>query len=178
MIAREPMEPSPPLWGRDGEGGSIGSAGQTGCSDGAIPPSLALPHKGGGDGVAHARVKPQLRAQAKQLRREMTPAERKLWHALKAHRFQGLHIRRQVPMGPYVADFICHAAKIVVEVDGAQHGFDRHAERDRARDAWLEAQGYRVLRFWNHDVLTGLDSVLDTIFATLSSNLPIAGDTP
>jgi very-short-patch-repair endonuclease len=108
----------------------------------------------------------------------MTPDERKLWHALKAHRFQELHIRRQVPMGPYVADFICHAMKVVIEVDGAQHGFDRHVEGDRTRDVWFEAQGYQVLRFWNHDVLTRLDIVLDTIFATLSSNLPIAGDTP
>jgi len=107
----------------------------------------------------------------------MTPAERKLWHALKAHRFQGLHIRRQVPMGPYVADFICHAARIVIEVDGSQHGYDRHIKRDQVRDAWFDARGYRVLRFWNHEVLTGLDSVPDTIFATLSSTLPNAGDT-
>jgi very-short-patch-repair endonuclease len=123
-------------------------------------------------------VKPQLRSQAKRLRRAMTPAERKLWHALKGHRFQDLHIRRQVPMGPYVADFICHAAKIVIEVDGAQHGFDQHARRDRARDAWFEAQGYRVLRFRNGDVLTKLENVLETIFANIQSNLPIAGDTP
>lgn len=177
MIAREPTQPSPPLWGRDGEGGSYGSTGCTDPSDGAIPPSLALPHKGGGDGVAHAHVKPQLRSQAKRLRRAMTPAERRLWHALKAHRFQTLHIRRQVPMGSYVADFICHAAKLVIEVDGAQHGFDLHIEWDRARDRWFEAQGYRVLRFWNHDVLNALDSVLDTIFANIPSNLPTAGDT-
>ena len=177
MIAREPINPSPPLWGRDGEGGSHGSTGCTDQTVGAVPLSLTLHHKGGGDGPAHAHVTPRLRSQAKRLRREMTPAERKLWHALKAHRFQQLHIRRQVPMGPYVADFICHAAKIVIEVDGSQHGFDRHVGRDRARDAWFEAHGYRVLRFWNQEVLTGLDSVLDTIFATLSSNLPIAGDT-
>jgi len=177
MIAREPIEPSPPLWGRDGEGGSHGSTGSTGRLDGAVPPSLALPHKGGGDGFAHASVKPQLRSHAKRLRRAMTPAERKLWHALKAHRFQGLHIRRQVPMGPYVADFVCHAARIVIEVDGSQHGFDRHVERDRTRDAWFTAQGYRVLRFWNAEVLTGLDTVPDTIFAHIPSNLPIAGDT-
>ncbi|QRM30502.1 endonuclease domain-containing protein [Microvirga sp. VF16] len=119
-----------------------------------------------------------MRSQAKRMRREMTPAERKLWHSLKAHRFQGLHMRRQVPIGPYVADFICHSAKLVIEVDGSQHGFDRHVEQDRARDSWFEARGYRVLRFWNHDVMTALDSVLDTIFATIPSNLPIAGDTP
>ena len=177
MISHGPIQPSPPLWGRDGEGGSHGSAGCSGRSDGAVPPSLALPHKGGGDGPAHTYVKPQLRSQAKRLRRAMTPAERKLWHALKAHRFQWLHIRRQVPMGPYVADFICHAARIVIEVDGSQHGYDRHIKRDQVRDAWFDARGYRVLRFWNHEVLTGLDSVLDTIFATLSSTLPNAGDT-
>lgn len=80
-------------------------------------------------------------------------------------------------MGPYVADFICHTGKIVIEIDGSQHGFDRHAKRDRVRDDWFQTQGYRVLRFWNHDVLSGLDSVLDTIFANIPSNLPIAGDT-
>jgi len=79
-------------------------------------------------------------------------------------------------MGPYVVDFICHAAKLVIEVDGAQHGFDAHIGRDQVRDAWLEAQGYRVLRFWNHDVLTNLETILDTIFANIPSDLPIAGD--
>jgi very-short-patch-repair endonuclease len=176
MIAREPEKPSPSLWGRDGEGGSHGSTGYADLSDGAVPPSLALPHKEGGDRPAHAHVKLQLRSQAKRMRRGMTPAERKVWHALKAHRFQGLHMRRQVPIGPYVADFICHSAKLVIEIDGSQHGFDPNIERDRVRDAWFEAQDYRVLRFWNHDVMTALDSVLETIFANIPSNLPIAGD--
>lgn len=80
-------------------------------------------------------------------------------------------------MGPYVADFICHAAKLVIEVDGAQHGFDAHIERNQARDAWFVAQDYRVLRFWNHDVLTNLEVILDTIFANIPSDLPTAGDT-
>ena len=102
---------------------------------------------------------------ARRMRSEMTPAERKLWYALRAHRFQGLHVRRQVPMGRYIADFVCHATRLVIEIDGAQHGFDRNAARDVARDAWFESQGYRVLRFWNGQVMHELESVLDTIWA-------------
>jgi very-short-patch-repair endonuclease len=95
----------------------------------------------------------------------MTPAEWKLWYAMRAHRFQGLHVRREVPMGRYVADFVCHTNRIVIEVDGAQHGFDGEVSRDAERDAWFESQGYRVLRFWNREVLHEFESVLDTIYA-------------
>ncbi len=95
----------------------------------------------------------------------MTEAERKLWHALRGHRFQGLGFRRQVPIGRCIADFACHRARLIVEVDGSQHGFDAHAVRDAARDAWLAAEGYRTLRFSNHDVLRQTESVLDTLFA-------------
>ncbi len=95
----------------------------------------------------------------------MTDAERKLWHALRAHRFQDLGFRRQVPIGRYIADFACHRARLVIEVDGNQHGQVLAAERDAARDAWFAAEGYRTLRFSNHDVLRQRDSVLDTIFA-------------
>jgi len=104
------------------------------------------------------------------MRRELTPAERKLWHALRAHRFQDLHIRRQVPMGRYIADFACHANRVVIEVDGEQHGFDQPASRDRARDAWFTSQGYQVLRFWNGQVLYEMESVLDTIYARVFQN--------
>ncbi len=68
-------------------------------------------------------------------------------------------------MGSYIADFVCHAAHLVIEVDGAQHGFSRGQSADRRRDAWFAGRGYTILRFWNHDVLTRTDSVLDTIFA-------------
>lgn len=124
---------------------------------------------------AHTEVSARRRAQAKRLRRELTPAERRLWHVLKAHRFSGLHFRRQVPMGPYIVDFVCHEAKVVVEVDGSQHGFDRHLDSDRARDAWLAERGYKVLRFWNHEVLTQSEIVLDTIFAHARHAIPSAG---
>ena len=131
----------------------------------AATPLPTLPHKGGGEKPAHAPVTSGKRQLAKNLRRHLTPAERKLWHALKAHRFQGLHFRRQVPIGPYIADFLCHEAKLVIEVDGAQHGFTARAQVDRKRDRWFASQGYKVLRFCNADVLKETTSVLDTIYA-------------
>ena len=70
-------------------------------------------------------------------------------------------------MGPYIADYVGHGAKLVIEVDGAQHGFDQHASTDCRRDEWFCGRGYRTLRFWNRDVLTRIDSGLDTIYAHL-----------
>jgi very-short-patch-repair endonuclease len=107
------------------------------------------------------------RSRAKRLRRELTPAERTLWHALKAHRFQALHMRRQVPMGPYIADFVCHRTRLIIELDGEQHGFAPNAAADELRDAWFAGQGYRVLRFWNAQVFKEFESVLETIIAAI-----------
>src|SRR5215217_6597634 len=78
-------------------------------------------------------------------------------------------------MGCYIADFICHANRVVIEVDGEQHGFDREATRDRVRDAWFASQGYQVLRFANGEVLRELESVLDTIYARVFQNAQPAG---
>ncbi|MBI2584933.1 MAG: endonuclease domain-containing protein, partial [Rhodospirillales bacterium] len=78
--------------------------------------------------------------------------------------------RRQAPLGPYVVDFLCFDARLVVEVDGGQHADD--AAADLARTTWLEAQGYRVLRFWNHDVLRNRDGVVEAIRATLRRDPP------
>ena len=100
----------------------------------------------------------------------MTPAERRLWWHLDRIPVPGTHFRRQAPLGPYVVDFVCHSAKLVIEVDGAQHGFEQNAAADLIRTRWLEAQGYRVLRFWNGDVLHQIDVVLDTIHASLYSS--------
>jgi len=104
------------------------------------------------------------RALARRLRGEMTDAERKLWWRLRDRRFAGHRFLRQVPIGPYVADFVCRPARLVVEVDGGRHAESR---TDAARDAWLARQGHRVLRFWNHDVLRAPQTVLDTIFSAL-----------
>ena len=102
------------------------------------------------------------------MRKEMTEAERKLWKALRWRlAIESTHFRRQVPLGPYIADFCSHGAKLIIEVDGNQHGEDKAIAKDVARTAYLESQDYRVLRFSNHDVMTAIDSVLDTIAAAL-----------
>jgi very-short-patch-repair endonuclease len=102
----------------------------------------------------------KLRARA--LRQSLTDAERKLWYALRDRRMQSVKFRRQAPVGPYIADFLCIQHKLVVEADGSQHG---DSIRDSARDAWLTHNGYRVLRFWNHEILKAQEKVLATIAA-------------
>ena len=93
---------------------------------------------------------------AKTLRSNMTDAEKALWHALRAKRFSSAKFTRQVPIGPYVADFAARTARLIVEIDGGQHT----PVADAARTAFLERQGYRVIRFWNNDVLSNLEGVL------------------
>ncbi|KAF0210156.1 MAG: hypothetical protein FD139_2696 [Methylocystaceae bacterium] len=106
-------------------------------------------------------------ARARELRREATPAERRLWTQLRQLEIENVHFRRQAPIGPYFADFACHRTRIVVELDGEQHGFDAEALRDEMRTRFLETSGYRVLRFWNYEILRNLESVVDTICAAL-----------
>ena len=102
----------------------------------------------------------RLRTFAKAMRREPTDAEYALWQLLRGHRLKGLKFRRQVPLGPYIADFVCHARKLIVEVDGSQH---IGSKRDAARDLYFEAQGYLTLRFENDEVLEDEDAVASRI---------------
>ena len=102
---------------------------------------------------------------ARSLRRDQTDAERKLWFRLRDRRLNGLKFRRQMPVGRYVADFCCEAARLIVEVDGGQHA--EQLEQDADRTKALEAMGYLVLRFWNNDVLQNIDGVVETIVMTL-----------
>jgi very-short-patch-repair endonuclease len=99
---------------------------------------------------------------ARAMRAEPTEAERRLWHALRDRRMQALKFRRQAPVGPYIADFLCVAHQLIVEADGEQHAENL---RDAVRDEWLEQHGYKVLRFSNRDILTARESVLATIAA-------------
>jgi very-short-patch-repair endonuclease len=89
------------------------------------------------------------RAAAKRLRANATQHERALWRALKELPVAGTHFRRQAPIGPYVVDFFCPAARLIIELDGGHHNEDETSKRDRERQRWLEQEGYRVVRFWN-----------------------------
>jgi very-short-patch-repair endonuclease len=97
----------------------------------------------------------------------MTDTERRLWYWLRAHRFNGIAFRRQTPIGPYIVDFVSLTHRLIIEIDGGQHG---ESIEDARRDEWLRSKGYRILRFWNSDVLKNRDGVLaritDAIFAT------------
>ena len=96
------------------------------------------------------------------MRREPAEAEDRLWNELRDRRLDRIKFRRQVPVGRYIADFVCLDAKLVVEIDGSQHA---KSEYDAERSAELKARGFRVPRFWNDDVLRDLNSVCDTIIA-------------
>ncbi|WP_368562659.1 endonuclease domain-containing protein [Pseudoxanthomonas sp. UTMC 1351] len=111
----------------------------------------------------------QKRDRACELRKDMTLAERKLWSILKAQQLDGYRFRCQMPVGPYVADFACLAASLIIEVDGGQH---LESASDAARDSYLARQGFRVLRFWNNDVLANLEGVRAVIAQRLSEACP------
>ena len=103
------------------------------------------------------------RKHARALRREMTKAEKKIWQMLRARQTEGYRFRRQVPIGHFIADFACHEARMIVEIDGDQH--DPSSESEVRRTRFLEGEGYRVLRFWNSDVLENRDGVVEIIIA-------------
>ncbi len=105
------------------------------------------------------------RARARAMRGAPTDAERRLWCLLRDRRLSGLKFRRQVPVGPYIVDFLCVDAKLIVDADGSQHA---ETARDEVRDAYLARLGSKVLRFWNHEVLRNRESVLDAILAHVS----------
>jgi very-short-patch-repair endonuclease len=107
------------------------------------------------------------REAARRLRFNRTDAEDRLWRRLRHWPMQGTHFRRQVPIGPYIADFACMAAHVVIELDGSQHGLDENRTRDETRTRWLEAAGYRIIRFWNNDLVNNMDGVLEKIYSAV-----------
>ena len=113
--------------------------------------------------MPHAAVSKLQRSRAKQLRQTMTPAETLLWRHLKANRTDGLGFRRQVPFQNHIADFACMSSQLIIELDGHSHDLDAQQASDTTRDAFFAAEGFRVLRFTNHDVMSNLEGVVEAI---------------
>lgn len=101
----------------------------------------------------------------------MTRQEVRLWLRLRALRPQGFHFRRQVPMGSYVLDFACLRARLGIELDGEHHGLGRQRQHDMARDSALSSMGLRIIRFWNVEIDTNLEGVVEAIMATAETGL-------
>jgi very-short-patch-repair endonuclease len=117
-----------------------------------------------GEGVLNCDM-PSPRARA--LRQTMTDAERRLWSALRDRRLEGYKFRRQYPIGPFILDFVCIEHRLVVEADGSQHA---DSEKDARRTAWLESRGWRVIRFWNNDILTNIEGVAEALLLVLKND--------
>jgi very-short-patch-repair endonuclease len=149
-----------------GEGGRRPDEGEATSTDDAPPP----PGFEGAIFVPAEDPRPKqarLRGFARDLRRQATPHERRLWACLRDRRFAEFKFRRQVPIGPFIVDFVCYEARLIIELDGSQHADDQ--VYDSRRDAELERRGFRILRFWNGDLIVNRDSVLDTIAITLEA---------
>jgi very-short-patch-repair endonuclease len=110
------------------------------------------------------------RDRGRRLRAELTDEERKLWVHLRAKRIGGFKFRRQHRIGPYFADFCCIAQHLIIELDGSQHAEPEEEHKDGLRTAYLNQQGYRVIRFWNNQVNTELEGVLQTIYKALTDS--------
>jgi len=117
-----------------------------------------LAGEGKGEGV---RVPQELKNRARELRSKQTDVEAKLWRRLRDRQVFGAKFRRQHPIGPYIVDFCCPTLRLIVELDGGQYA--KQTVADESRTHFLESRGYRVLRFWNNQVMTQLDAVLEEI---------------
>lgn len=123
--------------------------------------------QGGYQKLAERKYDEPVLDHAKKLRQNSTEAERILWGYIKGKKLERYKFRRQQPMGPYIADFYCAAAKLVIELDGSQHGEEKNIAYDTERTAFMEKAGYRVLRFWNNEVLQNIADVGDKILEAL-----------
>jgi very-short-patch-repair endonuclease len=117
-------------------------------------------------------ISPKLRSNARVLRKNSTDAERILWSELRGHRLLGVGFRRQSPIDRYIVDLVCHAAHLVIELDGGQHLSAKGEQRDASRSAAIEAKGFQILRFANNDVMTNRAGVLETIAAAIAARAP------
>ena len=113
---------------------------------------------------------------ARNLRHKQTDAERNLWSRLRRSQLNGVKFRRQQPVGDYIVDFISFEKRLIIEIDGGQHIESTKNENDRARTEYLESRGYRVIRFWNTDIMQNIEDVIDEILNTLTFTSPVKGE--
>ena len=165
------MDPQPPLPPADWRRAAPSPAG----GEGKIgePPTVSSPLAGeegarARKGVGRRGGQHDLLHLAKRMRREPTEAERRLWQELRACRLGGFKFRRQEQIGDYLVDFVCYSARLIVEADGSQHADGA----DAVRDTWLEAQGFRMLRLWNNEILTNIAGCGAAILAALETPHP------
>jgi very-short-patch-repair endonuclease len=111
-------------------------------------------------------------ANARALRKRLTPQETRLWVRLRELKALGFHFRRQAPIGPYIVDFVSFRSRLIVEADGGQHGRSSHIDADRVRDGFLRSQGFRIRRFWNSDIDRNLNGVMESILIELTAPTP------
>jgi very-short-patch-repair endonuclease len=111
-------------------------------------------------------------ARARELRNNLTDAERKLWWRLRALKSHDCHFRRQAPIDRFIVDFVCFSKRLIIEVDGGQHGFDQGQKADQVRDNYLRREGFDILRFWNNDVLSNTDGVMQVIIEKVMAASP------
>ena len=170
--AHKPLPPRGEGVGDGGAGACVADPVATGLRDGADTPTPGPSPQGGGEarvrkprisGAVHTAQRAE--ASARRLRKAPTLGEDRLWKELRRLDLAGSHFRRQAPFGPYVLDFVCHAARLVVEVDGGVHRHPAVAQRDAERQAWLVQRGYAVLRIANQDALFDAQGVAQQILA-------------
>ena len=107
------------------------------------------------------------KSKARDLRKNQTDAEQRIWNHLRLRQMGGYKFRRQQPIGKYIVDFVCLEKRLIIEVDGGQH--DDQGLYDAKRDSWLSSQGFHILRFWNNEIFNELDAVKEKIFEILKS---------
>jgi very-short-patch-repair endonuclease len=147
------------------------------CELDKAPSTLTGEGWDGGERVKSAKNNISLAlSRSRQLRQNMTDAEKKLWRGLRKNQIYEQKFRRQFPIGKYIVDFICLEARLIVEVDGGQHQDQR--KYDEKRDAWLKGQNFNVLRFWNNDVLENFEGVMAIIMNTLEPSAPPSQPSP
>lgn len=112
--------------------------------------------------IHHRPILPIAKERARAMRAQETDAERTLWRLLRDRRLQSTKWRRQVPLGAFIVDFVCFEHRLIVECDGSQHADNC---RDLRRDAWIQAQGFAIARFWNHEIMRERENVMNTILA-------------